>query len=429
MDCLVTKLKGTVSDNQIPKLGEWMFKIKTNGPVGIKLPNSFGSLSGNAIFSTVKEMSSPVSAVTPAEYKDYYVDTKGEVETIVLYDKYSTKLSYPNISIWNTGNRESMDLDLDILLPYTSYKDILNELLPVMVFNIRSAIGYKKCAIRLYETEGTYDDLQKFLAGGTSLRLLGSDTNTPPAGWSIDLNAYGGIECVHKLRIPLYNLNTFRSDTLKIFARRNNEPTTEHIKSASDLLSRCPNLIYIDDWGMPMDNDTFMDALSSRSMNVFHFSGTYTYTSQNFSGKTYSSITGNALGINNLDGFLNAIALANFKAYSEISELTVANQMQLVVYNGTRTTASDAAIQTIRNKGVYVSVPVATDANSIALMSADARTNTWAVGCRNGVPIMKAPVDLTKCIVLPSEDADTLYFDTKENAEKFIADSMKSVMS
>lgn len=89
MDCLVTKLKGTVNDNTLTKLGEFRLKITTVGAMGIKLPNNFRILSGKACLSKTVEMTDKVSSIDVAQRTgDNFIDTEGVEETIIIDDKY-----------------------------------------------------------------------------------------------------------------------------------------------------------------------------------------------------------------------------------------------------------------------------------------------------------------------------------------------------
>lgn len=87
---------------------------------------------------------------------------------------------------------------------------------------------------------------------------------------------------------------------------------------------------------------------------------------------------------------------------------------------GTRTSASDSAITILQGKGITVTVPTATDAKSISLMSVRSNEN-FGIAYKDKELIVE-PVDLTKMQIYPASDVIVKKFDTKENAEQYIKD-------
>lgn len=93
---------------------------------------------------------------------------------------------------------------------------------------------------------------------------------------------------------------------------------------------------------------------------------------------------------------------------------------KVISVTGTRTSASDSAISTLQEKGFTVTVPTATDANSISTMSLD--SGNYGIAYKDKELIVE-PVDLTKMQIYPASDVTVKKFDTPEDAEKFIKDN------
>lgn len=154
----------------------------------------------------------------------------------------------------------------------------------------------------------------------------------------------------------------------------------------------------------------FFDLLASKSFANCNAGGNYTYTSKTFTGKSYGVVGGNYFTCVNLDDFLNDF---------QIVSASPLNNMHSITMQGTRTSASDAAISTLQGKGFTVTVLAATDANSISLMSAKSNEN-FGIAYKDKELIVE-PVDLSKMQIYPAKDVSVQKFDTLENAEKFIA--------
>lgn len=173
-------------------------------------------------------------------------------------------------------------------------------------------------------------------------------------------------------------------------------------------VSNCPKLAVLDAGDVKLTGDYF-SALSSKSFGILLCSGNFTYSSQSFSGKTYGRVGGDNFTCINLDGFLNAFQQANASSGTKSIKMS-----------GTRTSASDSAISTLQGKGFTVTVPAATDAESISLMSSN--TDNYGIAYKDKALIVE-PVDLTKMQIYPADGVTVKTFDTKENAEKFIEDN------
>ena len=94
MDCLITKLKGTVNDGSLPKLGSMLFKLKTTVTNLVKIEAigkdvSFSSADGSKVFSTSSNGENKTNVVNVGESNTiFYVDASKGV-TISIDNKYN----------------------------------------------------------------------------------------------------------------------------------------------------------------------------------------------------------------------------------------------------------------------------------------------------------------------------------------------------
>lgn len=370
MDCLVTKLKGTVNDDSLLKLGELRITLPYLGKVqNLILSNDKGAvsakiISGGALLCDM-EGQNGVTSKDNINGETFVKTNEGETSIMSIADKYSLT-----------------DLSLG---------------------------GYKDVEYRGIKIEGGLSALRHC----TKLKSL----NVASSALTDDFSSLALLK-----------------DSLKSFVAENTVVTGnislfENFKKLTALLlgsSRYSGTINLDNLpnlqsiGLEQNSNAIpapFDALAGKDWAQFSFGGNYTYETKDFSLRTYgvdgeSCHIGSAfnLTITNLDGFLNDISKASFRGVS----------INLKVAHGDRTSASDTAISTLQGKNVTVTVPVATDARTISTMSLD--SGNYGIAYKDKELIVE-PVDLTKMQIHPASGVTVKTFDTKENAEKFIEDN------
>lgn len=92
---------------------------------------------------------------------------------------------------------------------------------------------------------------------------------------------------------------------------------------------------------------------------------------------------------------------------------------KVIQANGTRTSASDSAISTLQSKGYTVTVPEATNANSISLMSVNSISETYRIAYKNKELI----VEPTTLQIYPASDISVKEFSSLEEANAYVSNN------
>ena len=142
MDCLITKLKGTVNDCSLPKLGSMLFKLKTTTTNLVKIEAigkdvSFSSADGSNVFSTSSSGEDKTNIINVGESNTvFYVDASKGI-TISIDNKYN--LEKLDVYRSDDHNEPTVDLNFDDL----KYCKKLNWLaLTYMRRFIRKSVGW-----------------------------------------------------------------------------------------------------------------------------------------------------------------------------------------------------------------------------------------------------------------------------------------------
>ena len=429
MECLVTKLKGTVSDNSILKLGELRIKISELSkfdPAKCSLILRFNketelSIVGNGYFTDINGTANlgKTKKVVSNELTDIFVSNSG------------CEISIPNKSDLNY-------LSLDAAASYDS--DTSDTMFENKVVHIEDLYYTNLNYINLGKS-GSFGDITGLakIKGLASLYLSNLDGERLIYGNVDDLLRKDTLRSlVIGYNNYLYSLNingniaNANSNIVQLTLRN----TNIHCDLSS--LPENNNLYYLDlahSAGLTGSISTITD---SKFPSITYFGIAYTGVSGGELAtlpKKVNFITGNGLQNASFswkqsrptDAFI--LALENINLGSDIDAMLI-NQancqigythnkeewFKKIIATGTRTSASDAAIATLQEKGYTISVPVATDASSVSLIS----TMNFAIAYKDKGLIV-GPVDLTKMQIYPASDVIVKKFDTKENAEKFIA--------
>lgn len=474
MDCLVTKLKGVVSDNSLTKLGEFSFKINTgngNSKIALRIGTTekitIYTVSGNAIFgSDSKTKSVTLKAVDISSFS--FVTNKIEINTNGVWEEIRISNKYPLYSFYLTTN-ESLedfiatqvsikDFNFDDFILYSQHKSwvqfgfYINANYPVDFsdnpYRFNTA-KYKNAGFTFQQLKfGVYNvledkfmlsdfnDIMKTVApsltiselyiGSASKIRLVTDFDTVKIASNnglLDCTINAKSDC-NPYDTDLYAIVNPTLTTLKLY----NYVTTKKIdlhawSSAENGVNNenyLPKVTEIDVTGADgqkmayNDNSYFNICNKSPKLISFRINGEHTYSTLNWSGKGIQKLGGADFICNNLDQFLN-----EFQKVNKVADSTGRIQM-----NGTRTTASDAAISALQGKGFSISVPAATDAKAISLMSVDSLdSGNYGIAYKDKELIVE-PVDLTKMQIYPADGVTVKTFATKEGAEKYIKDNV-----
>ena len=380
MDCLITKLKGTVNDGSLPKLGSMLFKLRTTTTNLVKIEAigkdvSFSSADGSNVFSTSSGGEEKTNVINVGESNTvFYVDASKGV-TISIDNKYNLE----KLDVYRSLDTKELTIDLNF--EDLKYCKKLNWL----------ALSYMTLT-------GDISALDK-LTALTSINLA----HTQVTG---DISALSGLTALTYINfdsVPLTgDISVLSGLTALTYIRLNGTQVTGDI-SALDKLTKLTTFNCYNAGDFTGD---FFEKLASQDWTLFQCNGNFTYTTKNYNGRTYKSVGSNRCNCDELDTFLNDFQTVNSTTDGEL------------IMIGTRTSASDAAISVLQGKGFTVSVPVATDASSVSLMNTKVGEN-FGIAYKDKELIVE-PVDLSKMQIYPASDVTVKKFDTPEDAEKFI---------
>ena len=299
MDCLITKLKGTVNDGSLPKLGSMLFKLKTTTTNLVKIEAigkdvSFSSADGSNVFSTNLSGENKTNVVNVGESNTiFYVDASKGI-TISIDNKYNLE----KLDVYRSVDHNELTVDLNF--EDLKYCKKLNWL-----------------ALISMNLTGDISALQN-LTALTNIGLY----NTQVTG---DISALQNLTAL--TTIYLYSTN---------------------VTGSLDSLANLPSGLVFDMGNETLTGDYFK-FLNEHTNSDVVCSGNFNYTTKSWSGKSYKRIGGDDFTCDNLDNFLN-----DFQVVSVSS--TNSSVSPSIKMKGTRTPASDAAISALQSKGFTVSI-------------------------------------------------------------------------
>lgn len=372
MDCLVTKLKGSISDESIAKLGEIKVHVSLLHPTTINFYSKKGGItyriSGYGYFTdadgvqnygkTASQDDAYTNKYLSAGTYDVFIESKYIVDQIILNSVRSANadISFNIVDLYAVGTLDFIyvaDCGVGDLTPY---------------FN--SGIMRQ---IKLRNTG--------FKADISSLKMVSDITSNEDVYFTDSKGISGNIDSLlAKLKFSIM---------------------TEVFKNAGSFtgdLSKINDSAYI---------ISFKDCESAN----------LTWTTERSSSAPILAIE----GYPNFGSYLDAMLINQAKSTKSPSA-SLSYELAIEA-TGTRTSASDAAISNLQEKGFTVTVPAATDANSISLMSVNSLdSGNYGIAYKDKELIVE-PVDLTKMQIYPAKGVSVQKFDTLENAEKFIKDN------
>lgn len=333
--CLVTKLNGSVSDSSLLKIGEMRIKVSmidnpTNKSqainVGVNKPVTL-TIIGNGYFtdSTLSANNGKTASLNIGS-KVLYV-SNGNYE-ISISDKYSLDILFDGDSNY-TNVTSNKVINVDDL----KYSNIID-------FRCKNCIGdiaslNNKNFVNLYVTGGdVYGDISKLnlqntlLASLTAKNLKGTSSCAAGATKLKMLNTYES-----GINISLSDLvNDISLDSI-IGGVSGDVSNIKNIDTLRTLVS----------YGGTCTGD--IAVLSPNLVRIENKSGNFTWSNRPSSSKIFSIIGGPK--IDNVDKMLNDMANCQAQSNTGFNTITA---------TGTRTSASDAAVQTLQSKGYTVSI-------------------------------------------------------------------------
>lgn len=334
--CLVTKLNGSVSDNSLLKIGEMRIKVDkidspTNKSQAIKInvvkPITL-TIIGDGYFtdSTLSENKGKTVSLSIGE-KVLYV-SNGDYE-ISISNKYALYVFFDgDIEYTNVSSNKLIDVDC------LKYSDNLVD------FRTKKCIGNiaslnNKNFVNIYVRGGdVYGDV-------SNLKLQNANLIVLTAG---NLNGTSSF-AVNATKVKL--IDTFGSDIKVLLPDLTNSVSLDSIiGNVTGDVSNVKNigtLKHIVSYGGVLTGD--IAVLSPNLIRIENNKGIFTWSNRASSSKIFSII--GSPKIDNIDKMLQD--MANCVAQTGTGFTTISAK-------GTRTSASDAAVQTLQQKGYTVSV-------------------------------------------------------------------------
>jgi hypothetical protein len=397
MDCLITKLKGTVNDDTLMKIGEirivktkatgWdtatqNFAIKFNKDVELEIVGDgyFTDKTGSSNLGKTKKITANTETGVYVSNSDFEIS---------IPDKYALtklKLHYQSADGWSKyPETKYVKGGLSAFIYSTNLEELgLNTILNLGdISPIKNLTKLTKIDFEGSSVTGDISALQN-LTALTDISLSGTQV-------SGDISALSGLTAL--TNISLYSTQ---------------------VTGNLDSLANLPSGLTFDMGKNTLTGDYFK-FLNEHTNSDVVCSGNFSYTTKSWSGKSYRRAGGDDFTCNDLDNFLNdfqVVSLSSTNRYVSPS----------IKMKGTRTSASDAAISVLQGKGFTVNVPAVTDSNSISLMS-EVPNENFGIAYKDKELIVEL-VDLSKMQIYPADGVTVKTFATKEGAEKYIKNNV-----
>ncbi len=448
MDCLVTKLKGTVDDTSLLKMGEMRLKKSMVSSWNDKVQSFVIAFNEPVTLSIIGDGYFTDKEGTANKGKDLSISAGSSVSVYVSNGDF--EISIPNkyaISRFNFNSGEGDDtLDAEMnksksfdvaslnysndlaylsLVNTGAYGDARGWNFPMLenaylgnldiVLNTK-AIGTFKLVKDVIGAELNIDGDISELSGLTAIQTL----TLPQTDISGDIASLSGLDTLLVL-----NLNNCASVYGSLSSFTNLTRLTQlnlaytGVTGSIDSLSALADLTSLSITGLNVTGDV------SKLPNKVAFISGANNTGAGFTWGTTRSSSAYIVALEqvNLGSYVDA--MLNNQANCQVGYNGHESEpwYKVISVTGTRTSASDTAISTLQEKGYTVTVPMATDANSISLMSVNSLgSGNYGIAYKDKDLIVE-PVDLTEMQIFPARGVTVKTFDTKENAEKYIKDN------
>ena len=322
MDCLITKLKGTVNDGSLPKLGSMLFNLRTTTTNLVKIEAigkdvSFSSADGSNVFSISSGGEDKTNVINVGESNTvFYVDASNGI-TISIDNKYNLE----KLDVYRSSDTNELTVDLNF--EDLKYCKKLNWL----------ALSYMRLT-------GDISALQN-LTALTTIYL----NSTQVTG---DISALQNLTALTNVALYGTQVTGDISALQNLTALTNVALYGTQVTGSLDSLANLPSGLTFDMGNITLSGDYFK-FLNERTNSDVVCSGNFNYTTKSWSGKSYRRIGGDDFTCNNLDNFLNDVQVVSVSSTN--SAVSPSIRMK-----GARTSASDAAVSALQSKGFTVSI-------------------------------------------------------------------------
>lgn len=368
MDCLVTKLKGTVNDENIAKLGEYVVHISAGSIVEFKVYSVLNPVNlrivGNGYFTNNDGSQNLGKNKTIEVSQNIVLYLSTGVYDIRISDKYSLDVLQVNMSV-NMKNKISLDIDKLHANNLTRFQVVNGG-----TGNLTKYFNNKNINLVLLDTTDFTGDISNLFKEhvGAPITTLGLQRSK---------GIYGDITNI-LLKTNIASINGF-----------------EGCGALTGDLSKT--------W-----TGTYFITFNSVASTDFSWKGERSSSAYIFALENYP----------NFGSYLDAMLINQAKCKKSPSA-TQPYHLTITAI-GTRTSASDTAISTLQEKGFTVTVSAGKDANSISLMSVNSLdSGNYGIAYKDKDLIVE-PVDLTKMQIYPASGVTVKEFDSLEEAQAFI---------
>ena len=364
MDCLVTKLKGAVNDSSLPELGCLYFTLQNANEDLVKIEAigegvEFFTPDKKAIFysSSSKEGSGADKYNVAASNTIFYADASKKVR-IGVRNKYALE----KLDVYVSNNKTlTMEVDFNDL----AYCKKLNHLAltwinlsgDISAFQNLTALTY----INLYSTQVsgdisafqnltalTYINLGATQVSGdiSALQDLTALTSISLGATQVsgDISAFQNLTALTSISLGATQVSGDISALQDLTALTSISLSATQVSGDISALDKLTQLTSFNVYTGGNFTGDFFGELASKDWTLFQCNGNFSYTTKNFSGRTYKSVGSNRCVCDNLDAFLNDFQNVNSTTGGELFMM------------GSRTSASDAAVSTLQGKGFTVSI-------------------------------------------------------------------------
>ena len=411
MECLITKLKGIVNDDSLLKVGELMIQVKPlqdgNKALGLFYISSVDSqvrIIGDGYFTdkTLSENKGTILNFNAYDNNYVYVN-KGNLNIAI-----SNKYNFTNFGLYGEGDA-SKQVDSTKLvfnfndLAYTDGLAVLNLQNAPIIGDISSIKNTTSLTI-LASTGGELTGNISALVNLRSVTMLDLSNNISIRGDISVLSNMSDLQTLYLNKCSVYGdiavlNNLTKLTTISII-------NTKITGTISDLNS-LTKVTYFETGATELQGDYFSFLHNNNNASI-RCSGTFTYSTVDWNGKTYGNVGGDNFTCIGLDSFLN-----------DFQVVTCKGSGYYISMSGTRTSASNDAISVLQGKGYTVAVPDATDADMISLMSVNSISETYRIAYK-GKELIVEPTTLQ---IYPASDVSVKEFSSLEEANAYISNN------
>lgn len=330
MDCLVTKLKGTVNDVTLMKLNEVKIKLTHLYTIGsVDSIEHDGHLYNNADGNNVTVRIHGNASASPQTGGDILLSNLSNGDTLFISPKdVYTQLSY-NV-IMTGGNFKLFCIDIEGLLP-----EKLKEL-SLRGWIIKDIKRLPKSSVNKVFRIGNFG------SSANSLTSVVADVDIDDIyALYPNIDTLSITQCPIRLKnladIKKFNLKSVEIYSLVKIDEENSALNIEDFASVRTF-----------DVAVNVSGDYF-GVLNGTEHPIFCCNGTFTYDSQTFEGTKVGQIGGDNFNIiGNVDTLLQNLA-------ENVTKLDSGNGW--ITFNTPRTSASDEAVNTLERKGFIIKIP------------------------------------------------------------------------